>query len=53
MTTIEAGNANEVEVWRLLDQPTKPGKAEMKISGYKELHGFGQNSFKVVEMSSL
>jgi hypothetical protein len=27
------GNANEVEVWRLFDQPTKPVKTEMEISG--------------------
>jgi hypothetical protein len=27
------GNSNKVEVWRLFDQPPKPVKAEMEISG--------------------
>ena len=27
------GDANEVEILRLFDQPTKPVKAEMEISG--------------------
>ena len=27
------GNTNEVEVWRLFDQPSKPVKAEMKVGG--------------------
>jgi hypothetical protein len=35
-------NANEVEVWSLFDQPSKPVKAEMKVSGDKEFHGFGE-----------
>ena len=47
------GNTDEVEVWRLFDQPTKPVKAEMKVGCQKKLHGFGKNSFKAVEMSSL
>ena len=47
------GNTDEVEVWRLFDQPTKPVKPEMKVGCQKELHGFGKCSFKVVEMSSL
>jgi hypothetical protein len=32
------GNTNEVEVWRLFDQPAKPVKAEMKVGGDKKLH---------------
>ena len=47
------GNTNEVEVWSLFDQPSKPLEAEMEVGGDKKLHGFGQNSFKAVEMSSL
>ena len=27
------GNTNEVEVWSFFDQPSKPVKAEMEISG--------------------
>jgi hypothetical protein len=27
------GNANEVEVWSLFDQPAKPVKAEVEIGG--------------------
>ena len=34
------GNTDEVEVWRLFDQPTKPMKAEMEVGCQKELHGF-------------
>ena len=47
------GNADEVEVWRLFDQPTEPVKAEMKVGCQKKLHGFRENSFKAVERSSL
>ena len=47
------GNTNEVEVWSLFDQPSKPMNAEMKVGGDKKLHGFGKCSSKVVEMSSI
>jgi len=35
------GDAYEVEVWSLFDQPPKPVKAEMKVGCQKKLHGFG------------
>ena len=47
------GNTNEIEVWSLFDQPTKPLKAEMKVGCDKKLHGFGKCLSKVVEMSSI
>jgi hypothetical protein len=36
------GNTNEVKVRSLFDQPLKPLKAEMKVGGKKEFHGFGK-----------
>ena len=53
MSSKSPANANEVEVWSLFDQPSKPLEAEMKVGGDKNLHGLEKNSFKVVEMSSL
>jgi hypothetical protein len=35
------GNTDEVEVWRLFDQPTKPVETEMKVGGDKKLHAVG------------
>jgi hypothetical protein len=36
------GNADEVEVWSLFNQPPKPVNATVQISGKKNFIGFGK-----------
>jgi hypothetical protein len=38
-----ACNTNKIEIPGLLDEPSKPVDAEVKISGNKELHRFGKS----------
>ena len=46
-------NTDEVVVWRLFYQPTKPVNMEVEIGGLKKLHGLWEILVQVVEMSSI